>query len=228
VRRSATLALLAGCGLLAAGCSSAGHDQDYAQRLNAYANATQFAPLQAEATNAAAGRLAIRLPKEFRDQIDDRDKGTPPFLRDFPGFVAAYQVQRPVGTTQYPVSLVVGTVPAAERRREDIKQVILEQVRRDESFRKAAWGKPRQVEDVTGQPRTWDVLTLEGEQPFELIDTGSPVEKRRPGVTEIWVSADPKQKACVVLAWRVPDEVAAAVSLATLAPLTARTVSIAD
>ncbi len=228
VRRSATLALLAGCGLLAAGCSSAGHDQDYAQRLNAYANATQFAPLQAEATNAAAGRLAIRLPKEFRDQIDDRDKGTPPFLRDFPGFVAAYQVQRPVGTTQYPVSLVVGTVPAAERRREDVKQVILEQVRRDESFRKAAWGKPRQVEDVTGQPRTWDVLTLEGEQPFELIDTGSPVEKRRPGVTEIWVSADPKQKACVVLAWRVPDEVAAAVSLATLAPLTARTVSIAD
>ena len=119
-------------------------------------------------------------------------------------------------------------MPAAERRREDVKQVILEQVRRDESFRKAAWGKPRQVEDVTGQPRTWDVLTLEGEQPFELIDTGSPVEKRRPGVTEIWVSADPKQKACVVLAWRVPDEVAAAVSLATLAPLTARTVSIAD
>lgn len=226
--RAAAPALLAACGLLAAGCSSAGHDRDYAERLQSYARATEFAPLQAQATNAAAGRLAIRLPKEFVDQIDELQEGTPPFLRDFPGFVAAYRGRRTVGTTQYPVSLVVGTVPAAERRREDVKQAILDQVRGDESFRKAAWGKPRQVEDVAGTPRTWDVLTLDGEQPFELIDGGSPVEKRRPGVTEIWVSAEPKQKACVVLAWRVPAEVAAAVPLATLAPLAARTVSIAD
>lgn len=227
VRRVATPALIL-CGLIAAGCSSAGHDRDYAERLRAHATASEFAPLQADATNAAGGRLVIRLPREFVKQVDDRQEGTPPFLRDFPGFIAAYSGQRPVGTTQYPVSLIVGTVPAAERRREDVKQSILDQVRADESFRKAAWGKPRQVEDVSGQPRTWDVLTLEGEQPFELVDNNLAVEKRRPGVTEIWVSAEPKQKACVVLAWRVPKEVEQSFAIATLAPLTARTVSVAD
>lgn len=227
VRRVATPALIL-CGLIAAGCSSAGHDRDYAERLQAHATASEFAPLQAEATNAAGGRLVIRLPREFVKQIDDRQEGTPPFLRDFPGFIAAYTGQRSVGTTQYPVSLIVGTVPVAERRREDVKQAILEQVRGDESFRKAAWDKPRQVADVSGQPRTWDVLTLDGEQPFELVDNNLSVEKRRPGVTEIWLSAEPKQKACVVLAWRVPQEVAGAFAIATLAPLTARTVSVAD
>ena len=70
------------------------------------------------------------------------------------------------------------------------------------------------------------MLTLEGDQPFELVDSGNPVEKRLPGVSEIWVSAEPKQKSCVVLAWRVPAEVAAGIPLASLAPLTARPVPI--
>lgn len=215
-------------GVVCAGCSSGSYDREFAERLRAYGSSAEFAPLKTEATAAATGRFAIRLPKAFTDQIDDQKEATPPFLRDFPGFVAAYRGLFPVGTTQFPVMLVVGDVPAAERRRDDVKKAILEQVRADESFRKAAWGAARQVEDAAGQPRSWDVLTLDGEQPFELVDAGSPVEKRRPGVTEIWVSADPKQKSCVVLAWRVPAEVAAAVPLATLAPLAARTVTIAD
>jgi hypothetical protein len=72
------------------------------------------------------------------------------------------------------------------------------------------------------------VLTLDGNQPFDLVDAGSPVEKRQPGITEIWVSAEPRQKSCVVLGWRVPKDVAATVPVAALAPLTARSVQIAE
>lgn len=221
-------AVLIGWGLACCGCSSAGYDREYAERLRAYGSAAEFAALKPEATSVAGGRLAIRLPKELVDQVDDQKEASPGFLRDLPGFATAYRGRRTVGTTQFPVMLVVGMVPTAERRREEVRQAILEQVRTDESFRKAAWGRQQQVTDATGEQRTWDVLTLAGEQPFELVDNGSPVEKRRPGITEVWVSAEPKQKACIILAWRVPEEVAAAVKLDTLAPLTARSAKLPD
>lgn len=231
VRRPACAAtvLLVCCGPMIGGCSSSAYDREHAERFRAYGSAAEFAPLANESTALADGAVSLRLPREFRDQVDDVKEATPAFLRDFPGFVAAYRSMRTEGGTQFPVAVVVGVVPAAERRREDVKRTILAQVRADESFQKAAWDeKPRQVQDDAGQPRAWDVLTLDGDQPFELVSAGSPVEKRQAGVTEIWVSAEPRQKACVVLAWRVPKDVAGAVPLATLAPLTARTVAIAE
>jgi hypothetical protein len=223
------LALCAACGLLIGGCSSAGYDREHAERLRAYGGAAEFAPLATEPTPCAGGAATLRLPREFVDQIDDPKLATPPFLRDVPGFAAAYRVMRPVGTTQVPVMLIVWVVPTAERRRDEVKRSILEQVRGDESFDKATWARePRQVQDAAGQARTWDVLTLDGNQPFDLVDAGSPVEKRQPGITEIWVSAEPRQKSCVVLGWRVPKDVAATVPVAALAPLTARSVQIAE
>jgi hypothetical protein len=220
--------VLAACGLACCGCSSGAYEREYAARLEAYTTGAEFAPLNPEPSGVADGRVTFRLPKQIVDQLPDPKEAAPAFLRDIPGLAAAYRGRLPVGPTQYPVVLLVGAVPPAQRRRDDVKQAILEQVRGDESFRKAAWGKSRQIDDAAGQPRTWDVLTLEGEQSFELLDAGVAVDKRRPGLTEIWVSAEPKQKTCVVLAWRVPEELAATVPLDTLAPLTARTVTIAD
>jgi hypothetical protein len=61
---------------------------------------------------------------------------------------------------------------------------------------------------VAGGPAIWDVLSLSGQQEFESTVAGNPDYKKWPGRCEIWVSADPKQEACTVLALRVPDDVA--------------------
>ena len=53
-------------------------------------------------------------------------------------------------------------------------------------------------------------------------------EKRLPGTTEIWLSAEPGQKACVILAWRVPDDVAASLPVPKISQLTARTVRLVE
>jgi hypothetical protein len=52
--------------------------------------------------------------------------------------------------------------------------------------------------------------------------------KKWDGACEIWVSADPKQEFCVVIAVRVPDDVAGVLEAppAKLAELIARTVTI--
>jgi hypothetical protein len=44
------------------------------------------------------------------------------------------------------------------------------------------------------------------------------------GTTEVWLSADPGQKASVILAFRVPEEAAGKLPLPALSTLTARTV----
>ena len=55
-------------------------------------------------------------------------------------------------------------------------------------------------------------LNLDAEAPgniaFESIVADTPEYKKWPGLCEIWVSADPKQDHCTVLALRVPDEIA--------------------
>ena len=82
--------------------------------------------------------------------------------------------------------------------------------------------------NVAGGPAVWDVLALKGKQEFESDTAGSVEFKKWDGACEIWVSADPKQEFCVVIAVRVPDDVAEALEAppAKLAELIARTVTI--
>jgi hypothetical protein len=70
------------------------------------------------------------------------------------------------------------------------------------------------------------VLSLNGQQEFESTVAGNPDYKKWAGRCEIWVSADPKQEACTVLALRVPDDVAnqLQVPVSEMIELVARTV----
>ncbi len=194
-----------------AGCASRPYEQDYQQRVADFRGQAVFATLATDPTEFANGRLKLRLPSILGlPQEDDGTKirARPPFVRDFPGYAAAYEKLLAANNVQLPVVLTVGIVPAAERRHSDVERSIVEQVRRDEAFPKVDWERGKAVEPVAGGPAIWDVLSLSGQQEFESTVAGNPDYKKWPGRCEIWVSADPKQEACTVLALRVPDDVA--------------------
>lgn len=211
------------------GCTTRPYEQDYQQRLQDFRGAAVFAPLAKDPTEFADGRVAIRLPSVLEPpKEDDGTKGRarPPFVPEFPGFVGAYEKMLMTTNTQLPVVLTIGAVPVAERRFSEVEAAILEQVRRDEAFPKVDWERGRSVEPVAGGPATWDVLSLTGQQEFESTLAGNVERKRSPGRCEIWVSADPKQEVCTVLALRAPDDVAdqLPVTVTEMIELAARTV----
>ena len=212
------------CGAVS-GCSASAYDAAYAKRLAEYRVAAEFAPLRAEPVALADGRLNLRLPAALVNQLDGQEvtnRSAPPFIREFPGFLTAYEglVETPEG--RFPIVLTVGLVPAGERRKEEVAEAILRQVRREEDFAKASWQKGREVVDLAGGTRKWDVLELEGDQAFEVEKAGVTADKRLPGRTEIWLSAEPTQKASVILAFRAPNDAAGKLPLPATAALTAR------
>jgi len=212
-----------------AGCASRPYEQDYQQRVADFRGQAVFATLATDPTEFANGRLKLRLPSILGlPQEDDGTKirARPPFVRDFPGYAAAYEKLLAANNVQLPVVLTVGIVPAAERRHGDVERLIVEQVRRDEAFPKVDWERGKAVEPVAGGPAIWDVLSLNGQQEFESTVAGNPDYKKWAGRCEIWVSADPKQEACTVLALRVPDDVAnqLQVPVSEMIELVARTV----
>jgi len=212
-----------------AGCASRPYEQDYQQRVADFRGQAVFATLATDPTEFANGRLKLRLPSILGlPQEDDGTKirARPPFVLDFPGYAAAYEKLLTANNVQLPVVLTVGVVPAAERRHGDVERLIVEQVRRDEAFPKVDWERGKAVEPVAGGPAIWDVLSLNGQQEFESTVAGNPDYKKWAGRCEIWVSADPKQEACTVLALRVPDDVAnqLQVPVSEMIELVARTV----
>lgn len=224
------VAIVVACGLVC-GCSSSDYDAAFTKRLADYQAAGEFAPLRAEPVKVADGRLALRLPAILANQLDgseDPRRATPPFIGDFPGFVVAYEGMADAAGSRYPLVLTVGFVPVGERRREEVAEAILRQVRKDEAFGKASWQKGRELVDVGGTARKWDVLELTGSQPFVADKAGIMTTSRIAGTTEVWLSADPGQKASVILAFRVPEEAAGKLPLPALSTLTARTVSQPD
>lgn len=216
------------CGV---GCSSGRYDADYAQRLTAYHADAAFAGLNRQPTNLPETRIGLRLPRQLFTPVPDEaaDRLTPPFLQQFPNRVATYEAMLQANGVRLPASLTIGVVPRAERQVGDVEKAILEQVRADEAFPKATFRRGVAIQPVAGGPATWHVLSLRGEQLFESEVASNQESKRWPGACEIWISADPKQEFCTVLAVRVPDDVAGmlAVPPAALAELVARTVEIA-
>lgn len=211
------------------GCTTRPYEQDYQQRLQDFRGAAVFAPLAKDPTEFADGRVAIRLPSVLEPPKEDdgtEGRARPPFVQEFPGFVGAYEKMLMTTNTQLPVVLTIGAVPVAERRFSEVEAAILEQVRRDEAFPKVDWERGRSVEPVAGGPAIWDVLSLTGQQEFESTLAANVERKRGPGRCEIWVSADPKQEVCTVLALRAPDDVAdqLPVTVTEMIELAARTV----
>lgn len=209
------------------GCSSSAYDAAYMKRVADRRLAGEFAALRPTATVVADGRAELRLPAVLANQLDGSEtpaRSVPPFLRDFPGFAAAYEAQVDGPDGRVPIVLTVGVVPAADRPKEKVAEAILGQVRADEEFGKAAWRKGQSLDDESAALGKWDVLELEGPQPFPVTKAEITAEKRLPGTTAIWLTAESGQKACVILAWRVPAEGRDKLPLPEIAKLTARTV----
>lgn len=230
MRQSSAMCIaLLGLVFLLAGCTSRPYEQDYQQRVTDFRNEAVFAVLASNPTDFAGGRVRLRVPSALAPPKEDdgtKIRARPPFVRDFPGYAAAYEVLLTANNAQLPVVLTVGVVPAAERRHGDVERTILEQVRRDEAFPKVDWERGKAVEPVAGGPALWDVLSLSGQQEFESVVAGNPEYKKWPGRCEIWVSADPKQEVCTVLSLRMPDDVAGQMSVPVneMLELVARTV----
>jgi hypothetical protein len=213
------------------GCSSSAYDAAYTKRVGEHRVAGEFAPLRPTAMAVADGRAELRLPTILVNQLDGSEtpaRAVPPFIRDFPGFAVAYEAQVDATDGRYPIVLTVGVVPAADRPKEKVAEAILAQVRADEEFGKATWRKGQSLGDESAALGKWDVLELKGPQPFQVTKADITAEKRLPGTTEIWLSAEPGQKACVILAWRVPDDVAASLPVPKISQLTARTVRLVE
>lgn len=219
------------CLVASVGCSTGRYDEAYGERLRAYRADAAFAGLNRQATTLAGTRVALRLPRQIFTAVPDdaAERLTPPYVRQFPGRVATYEAMLDARGVRSPVSLTVGVVPRGERQVGDVEKAILEQVRADEAFPKAAFRRGVAIQPVAGGPATWHVLSLRGDQVFERMVAGNPESKRTPGLCEIWISAEPKQEFCTVLAVRVPEDVAGmlAVPPAELIELVARTVEIA-
>jgi len=218
--------------LLLGGCFSRGYETGYSAAVEKYRTASEYARLQPQPVALSGDTVKLRYPRFFTTQIDpEKDNGEtaiPSFLRDLPGVKVAVKVAFEtlvdMNGTKIPVVLTLGVVPAGEKSREEIEADILQQVRKEESFGAAQWTKTREETDFTGAVKRWDVLELKGPQEF-LCDVAGKREPKEniPAVCEIWVSAEPRQDACTILLWRVPDQAAEKFPLAELAPLTART-----
>lgn len=215
--------------LLLAGCSSGSYDRDYAARVEQYRADSEFAALSAEPTVLADGRVAMRLPVAFTPLDAEAAFPKPPFIGDFPGFAAAYEVKlkKKDGNEIRPV-LTIGFVPTAERRHTEVEQRIQEQARNEIRLDKAEWQRGRPLQPKANGPAVWDLLTLGGEQDFETAVNGALLPLTAPATCEIGVSADPKQEFVTVIALRVPTEVADQLSLPPqqLVELMARAVEI--
>lgn len=226
---------------IAAGCSVGQYDADYAKAVQEYRDAAPFAVLQQQPATLASGRLTITLPAGFDKVIDgppaiegeppkkpDPTRVRPPFMDDFPGYQATFEQRLVDGDTELPASIAIGAV-TGKPDRAAIERSILEQARGDEAFKESqqTW-TDREVQPRDGGPQAWRVLSLSGQQIFESLVAGNPEFKRWDGTCELWISADPKQEVITLLAWRLPERVAAKllVPLPELAQVVARTVAI--
>ncbi len=211
--------------LTVSGCLSGSYDEDFRSSLERYRQDGEFQRLRPTPHELAEKRLALRVPKLFEaeDAGGEKARSRPPFLQDFPGFRIAFEKVLEAEGAQLPVVLSVGVLTDKESGLDDIKKRILNQAQKEAEFAKAAWAVAEGLPDPGGKT-PWSVLRLSGQQTFERIVAGNPETKNTPGETQIWVSSDPNSKVAAVLAWRVPAELAATVSLDELAGLVARTV----
>ena len=220
LRQLASLALITVCG-----CLSGSYDEDFRSSLRRYRQDGEFQRLRPTPHELAETRLTLRVPKLF--QVEDADgekpRAKPPFLQDFPGFRIAFESLLEAEGAQLPVVLSVGVLTDKESSLDDIKKRILNQAQKEAAFAKVAWAVAEGQPNAGGKT-PWTVLKLIGQQTFERIVQGNPETKNTDGETQIWVSSDPDTKVAAVLVWRVPQELAATVSLNELASLVARTV----
>lgn len=217
-------ALVAACVLAIPGCLSGGYDTAYNASLDRYRAAGELQRLHAEPKRSAGDRLLVRVPKLFTKEKQDK----PPFLDDLPGFFVTMEEVLPAGATgeKMPASLSIWAALEDGSGIEDVKKRILAkiQAQKDPAFANASWNE---VNVPRGEPSSWAVMNLQGQQPFDRFAAGEQgvrETKSTPGTTKIWVAADQASKVCTVLMWRVPEELAVSVPVDELGSLVAQTV----
>lgn len=219
------LPIVAIASLVACGCLSGSYDADFRASLERYREEGAFYRLQPTPHVLADRRLTLRVPKLFQseDLVGDQERSKPPFLKDFPGFRAAFESLIAADGGQAPVVLSVGVVTDKESGVDDLKKKILAQVQKEPSFAKQTWATA-EGQAAGGGGVAWSILNLEGSQPFDRVNNGVTEKKNAEGATQIWVASDPDAKVSVALVWRVPKDVMASVPLDELADLVSRTV----
>jgi hypothetical protein len=212
------------CLLALAGCLAGSYNDAHSKSLTRYREAVELQRLHREPKVLAGGRLRVQVPKLFTAEIADK----PPLLDDLPGFCVTLQelLAAGGGGEKMPVTLSVWAPADEAGGLEDVKKRISDKIKalKDPAFTAAAWGT---VDIPQAKPSSWAVMTAQGQQPFERLAAGEKgvrETKSTEGTTKVWLGADPDSKVCTVLMWRVPQELAAAVSLDDLAALVARTV----
>ena len=237
-----TAGILLAVAVLAAGCSVGRYDADYAEAVAAFEERAPFAVLRADPAKVGSGSFMLRLPAGFLPLSPppppaegqpaarlDPSRLRPPFLPDFPGYDQTFERRFVVGNVEYPWSLAIGVIPSATQPRRQVEALLADKARADESFagQKPAW-EDREVVAVEGGPTAWRVLSLPGQQVFETVVAGNEEHKRRAGVCEFWLAADPDCDQQLLLAWRYPDEVVELMPVTPpqLAKTVARTVAV--
>lgn len=229
--RALTRLVVLGIAAIAGGCSSSPYDSDYAARLADFRGDSVFAALALEPLDLAAGRVRLRVPRQFAPpREDDRDEAAirarPPFLAAIPQVQAAVEVMVNKEYTEYwPAVLTICVDAAADRPLVALKDAILRQAQVQD--REAAW-TPTTVRPLAGGPASWDAMVVRKDQPFSIQNNSQYVDKSLPGICVVWVSSEPKQEFCTVLVLRVPQEIAERLELPPeqLVELVARTVQI--
>lgn len=243
--------MLAAAGCLAAwaaGCSSARYDADYAKAVSEHRTRAEFSRLQEPPVELADGRVRVHPPKVLPDLLkengadprfpageDGQSKPIapkrlrPPFLEPPPLLAIAAEGLFGQSNGKLPATLSLAAVPATEMAEAELGRIMLAQLKKEESFdtAKPEW-QSREVIDRTGATRAWRVLEVHGSQRIDrFIGAREPNEDSIDATIAIWLSADRDQEFCTVLVWRVPDEIKGSVVLEEIAPLVARSVSIA-
>lgn len=192
-----------------AGCGVSAYDADYKARVATFLRDAEFAELDAVPREFADGRVRVHLPVKFDPVEEESGPVSLAFLRNLEEasafnaklFGANNLERRPV--------VAVAAVPTSRRRPDDLKREISEWIAQDGTFRGREW-KPEKVSPAAGGPAEWEVLSLDGEQTFEATTDGVEglVDKPLKGSGAVWLSTAPDRDFCVIVAVRMPDEVA--------------------
>lgn len=235
--------------VVAAGCSSGRYDADYAKAVSEHRTRAEFSRLQETAVDLADGRVRVHPPKSLPDLLkengadprfpageDGQSKPIapkrlrPPFLESPPPLLSiAAEGLFGQANGKLPATLSLAAVPVTEMSEADLGKNILARLRKEEAFdtAKPEW-QSLEVIDRTGATRNWRVLEVHGSQRIDrFVGAKEPNEDPIDTTIAIWLSADRDQEFCTVLVWRVPDEIKGSVGLEEIAPLVARSVSIA-
>lgn len=244
------LLVAAGClAAWAAGCSSGTYDADYAKAVAEFRTRAEFFRLHETPVELADGRVRVHPPKPLTDLLKENgadprvpagENGQskpipprrlrPPFLDSPPPeFSIAAEGLFGEANGKLPATLSMAAVPVAEMAEGELGRNMLARLKKDEAFdaAKPEW-QSREVIDRTGATRVWRVLEAHGSQRIDrFAGAKEPKEESIDATVAIWISADRDQEFCTTLVWRVPDEIKGAVGLEEIAPLVARSVSIA-